>query len=77
MGSERGVATWDAAGVFVLVVHAEAGGESGDGAGCKTFTLYAGVSGSSGCWMTGADVVGRSFGRSENLGAVARQIKEM
>jgi hypothetical protein len=41
--------------------------ESGDGAGNSTCTLYAGVSGMSGCWMTGADDVGRSFGSSENL----------
>jgi hypothetical protein len=67
MGSERGVATWEAAGVFVLVVNAEAAGESGVGAGTKTWTLYAGVSGNSGCWMTGAEDVGRSFGSSENL----------
>jgi len=52
MGSERGIATWDAVGIFVLVVSAEVVGESGDSAGCKTFTLYVGMSGSSGCWMT-------------------------
>ncbi len=67
MGSERGVAAWEAAGVLVLVVRADAAGESGDGAGCKTCTLYAGVSGRSGCWMIGAEDVGRSFGSSEYL----------
>jgi hypothetical protein len=69
MGSERGVANWDAAGVlFVLgVCTEEAAGESGDGAGSNTFTLYAGISGMSGCWMTGAEDVDRSFGSSENL----------
>lgn len=69
MGSERGVANRDAAGVlFDLGVCAEeAAGESGDGAGCSTCTLYAGVSGKSGCWMTGAEDVERSFGSSENL----------
>ena len=53
--------------MLVLVVSAEATGESGEGAGIKTCTLYAGVSGRSGCWMTGAEDVGRSFGSSENL----------
>ena len=54
--------------LFVLgVCTEEAGRESGDGAGCKTFTLYAGASGMSGCWITGAEDVGRSFGSSENL----------
>jgi hypothetical protein len=54
--------------LFVLGVCAEeAVGESGDGAGSSTCTLYAGVSGMSGCWMTGAEDVERSFGSSENL----------
>jgi hypothetical protein len=54
--------------LFVLGVGAEeAAGESGDGAGCRTCTLYAGVSETSGCWMTGAEDVERSFGSSENL----------
>jgi hypothetical protein len=54
--------------LFVLGVWAdEAAGESGDGAGCRTCTLYAGVSGMPGCWMTGTDDDdGRSFGSSEN-----------
>jgi len=74
MGSEHGIATWDTARVFVLVISAKAAGKSGDGASHKTFILYAGVSGCSGCWMTGADDVGWSFGRSENL-LVARQMR--
>jgi hypothetical protein len=45
----------------------EAVGESGDGAGSSTCTLYAGVSEISGCWITGAEDVERSFGSSENL----------
>lgn len=54
--------------LFVLGVGAdEAAGESGDGAGSRTCTLYAGVSKRSGCWMTGADDVERSIGTSENL----------
>ena len=69
MGSERGVASRDAAGVLLVrgVCNEEAAGESGEGAGNKTCTLYAGVSGISGCWMTGAEDVERSFGSSENL----------
>jgi len=66
IGLEHGVMTWDAAGVFVLVMSTEVAGKSRNGAGYKTFTLYAGMAGSSGCWMTGADDVG-SLGRSENL----------
>jgi len=52
MGLECGIATWDTVGVLVLVISTEVVGESGDSAGCKTFTLYMGMSGSSGCWMT-------------------------
>ncbi len=39
IGSERGVMTWDAVGVFNFVVSAEAEGESGDGMGCRTCIL--------------------------------------
>lgn len=40
---------------------------SGDGAGCSTCTLYAGSSGISGCWITGADVLTSGGVISENL----------
>lgn len=65
-GSDRGVANWDAKGVaaFDLV---NGVGAIGVGAGWRTFTLYAGTSGSSGCWITGAEVTSLSFGISENL----------
>ena len=48
-GSDCGVATLDAAGVLDAV------GGRGDGEDWRTLTLYAGSSGISGCWMTGAD----------------------
>jgi len=73
IGLEHGITTWDAAGVFILVVSTKVAGKSGNGAGYKTFTLYAGVAGSSGCWMTGTDNVG-SLGRLENL-LVAHQMR--
>lgn len=42
-------------------------GGSGVGAGWRTVTLYAGVSGRSGCWMTGAERLSADCGTSENL----------
>lgn len=61
VGSERGVAACESAGVFVAVV------ERGVGAAWRTCTLYAGMSACSGCCMTGADTEGLSEGSSENL----------
>ena len=61
IGSERGVGTFEAAGVLVAVVG------SGEGAAWRIWTLYAGTSGCSGCWMTAAEAVGLSKDSSENL----------
>ena len=65
IGSERGVGSTEAAGVFELDLML-AGGK-GVGAGCRIATLYAATSDWSGCWMTGAEVIGVSSGISENL----------
>ena len=61
IGSDRGVGACEGAGVLVT--------DTGRGVceACRTWTLYAGSSGNSGCCSTGAEAVSLLGGISENL----------
>jgi hypothetical protein len=64
MGSDRGEANAEAAGVFVAVSVIVG---RGAGAGWRILTVYAGSSDIDGCWMMGAEFVALFLGVSENL----------